>query len=108
VNYIFVDDEAAGETIQRMLNLPETTVTAYADPLKGLADALTKPLNFVLLDMRMPGMSGEEVFARLTKNIPACPSFFSLRSDRSRVPCWPCVTAHSITYRNRLSGKIFC
>ena len=44
MNRIFViDDEAAmGENIQRMLKFPETTVTAYADPLKGLADALGK------------------------------------------------------------------
>ncbi|MGD0498950.1 MAG: sigma-54 dependent transcriptional regulator [Bryobacteraceae bacterium] len=61
-----IDDEAAmGENIQRMLKLPETTVTAYADPIKGLADALANPPELVLLDMRMPGMPGEEVFTRL-------------------------------------------
>jgi len=44
VKRIFViDDEAAmGENIQRMLKFPETTVTAYTDPVKGLADALGK------------------------------------------------------------------
>jgi len=78
VNRIFViDDEAAmGENIQRMLKLPETTVTAYADPVKGLADALVKPPDLVLLDMRMPGMSGEEVFARLHEAHPGVPIVF--------------------------------
>jgi len=44
VKRIFViDDEAAmGENIQRMLKFPETTVTAYTDPVKGLADAAGK------------------------------------------------------------------
>jgi DNA-binding NtrC family response regulator len=78
VNRIFViDDEAAmGENIQRMLKFPDTTVTAYADPVKGLADALAKPPDLVLLDMRMPGMSGEEVFARLHEAHPGLPIVF--------------------------------
>jgi DNA-binding NtrC family response regulator len=72
-----IDDEAAmGENIQRMLKFPETTVTAYADPLRGLADALAKPPDLVLLDMRMPGMSGEEVFARLHQAHPGLPIVF--------------------------------
>ena len=60
MNRIFVvdDEPAMGENIQRMLKFPETTVTAYADPIKGLADALAHPPDLVLLDMRMPGMSG--------------------------------------------------
>jgi DNA-binding NtrC family response regulator len=78
VNRIFVidDEPAMGENIQRMLKFPETTVTAYADPLKGLADALAKPPDLVLLDMRMPGMSGEEVFARLHEAHPGVPIVF--------------------------------
>jgi DNA-binding NtrC family response regulator len=78
VNRIFViDDEAAmGENIQRMLKFPETTVTAYADPVKALADALATPPDLVLLDMRMPGMSGEEVFARLHQAHPHVPIVF--------------------------------
>ena len=72
-----IDDEAAmGENIQRMLKFPETTVTAYADPVKGLADALAKPPDLLLLDMRMPGMSGEEVFAQLHQAYPSLPIVF--------------------------------
>jgi DNA-binding NtrC family response regulator len=72
VSRIFViDDEAAmGENIQRMLKSPETTVSAFSDPEKGLAQALAKPPDLVLLDLRMPGMSGEEVFARLHQAHP--------------------------------------
>ena len=78
MNRIFViDDEMAmGENIQRMLKFPDTTVTAYADPAKGLADALKKPPDLVLLDMRMPGISGEEVFARLHETHPCVPIVF--------------------------------
>src|SRR5271165_991253 len=65
-----------GENIQRMLKFPDTTVAAYADPVKGLADALANPPDLVLLDMRMPGMSGEEVFARLHEAHPGVPIVF--------------------------------
>ncbi|MDR3703682.1 MAG: sigma-54 dependent transcriptional regulator [Candidatus Sulfopaludibacter sp.] len=78
MNRIFViDDEAAmGENIQRMLKLPETSVTAYTDPVKGLADAMARPPELMLLDMRMPGMSGEELFARLHPAHPGLPIVF--------------------------------
>ena len=65
-----------GENIQRMLKSPDTTVLAYADPVRGLADAMTQPPDLVLLDMRMPGMSGEEVFARLHEAHPGLPIVF--------------------------------
>jgi len=78
VNRIFViDDEAAmGENIQRMVRLPDTTVTAYSDPAKGLAEALANPPDLLLLDIRMPGMSGDEVFARLHEAHPGVPIVF--------------------------------
>ena len=46
------------------------------DPVKALADALANPPDLVLLDMRMPGMSGEEVFARLHEAHPDLPIVF--------------------------------
>ena len=56
---LVIDDEAAlGENIQRMLRLPGVSVAITTDPSKGLADALASPPNLVLLDVRMPGMSG--------------------------------------------------
>jgi two-component system response regulator HydG len=72
VNRIFaIDDEPAmGENIQRMLRSADTAVVAFQDPVKGLAEALAHPPDLVLLDMRMPGMSGEEVFARLREAHP--------------------------------------
>src|ERR1039457_2169264 len=65
-----------GENIQRMLNSPETTVSAFSDPAKGLAQALARPPDLVLLDMRMPAMSGDEVFARLHQAHPGLPIVF--------------------------------
>jgi two-component system response regulator AtoC len=74
---LVVDDEAAlGENIQRMLRLPGTTVTVCVDPAKGLAECLANPPDLVLLDIRMPGMSGEEVFARLHEAHPGLPVVF--------------------------------
>lgn len=74
---LVIDDEAAlGENIQRMLRLPGTVVSVFTDPTKGLAEALTNPPDLVLLDLRMPGMSGEEVFAQLHLVHPSLPIVF--------------------------------
>jgi len=74
---LVIDDEAAlGENIQRMLRLPGTTVSVCVDPAKGLAECLANPPDLVLLDIRMPGMSGEEVFARLHEAHPGLPIVF--------------------------------
>jgi DNA-binding NtrC family response regulator len=74
---LVIDDEAAlGENIQRMLRLPGTTVSVCVDPVKGLAECLANPPDLVLLDVRMPGMSGEEVFARLHEAHPGLPIVF--------------------------------
>jgi len=74
---VVIDDEAAlGENISRMLRLPGVTVSVFVDPVKGLADTVTNPPDLVLLDVRMPGMSGEEVFARLHEVHPTLPIVF--------------------------------
>ena len=74
---VVIDDEAAlGENISRMLRLPGVSVSIFQDPVKGLTEAVTNPPDLALLDMRMPGMSGEEVFARLHEAHPALPIVF--------------------------------
>lgn len=74
---VVIDDEAAlGENIQRMLRIPGVVVTAFTDPAKGLAECMTNVPELVLLDVRMPGMSGEEVFARLHEAHPSLPIVF--------------------------------
>lgn len=74
---LVIDDEAAlGENIQRMLRSTGASVSVSVDPVKGLREALTNPPDLVLLDVRMPGMSGEEVFARLHQAHPELPIVF--------------------------------
>ncbi len=74
--FVIDDEPALGENIQRMLRIPGVTVVEFVDPTKGLAEALAKPPDLVLLDVRMPGMSGEEVFARLHQARPSLPIVF--------------------------------
>ncbi|MGB8479685.1 MAG: sigma-54 dependent transcriptional regulator [Acidobacteriaceae bacterium] len=74
---LVIDDEAAlGENIQRMLRLPGATVSTVTDPVQGLTECLANPPDLVLLDIRMPQMSGEEVFARLHEAHPGLPIVF--------------------------------
>ncbi len=68
--FLIDDEPAMGENVQRMLRSAETTVVTFQDPAKGLKEALANPPDLLLLDMRMPGMSGEEVFARLHEAHP--------------------------------------
>lgn len=74
---LVIDDEAAlGENIQRMLRIPGASVSVVVDPAEGLAQALANPPDLLLLDIRMPGMSGEELFARLHEAHPGLPIVF--------------------------------
>ncbi len=74
---LVIDDEAAlGENIQRMLRAPGVIVSVCVDPVKGLTECLADPPDLLLLDVRMPGMSGEEVFARLHEVHPGLPIVF--------------------------------
>lgn len=74
---VVIDDEAAlGENISRMLRLPGVAVSVFTDPMKGLTETVTNPPDLVLLDLRMPGMSGEELFARLHEAHPGLPIVF--------------------------------
>lgn len=74
---LVIDDEPAlGENIQRMLRLPGATVAVMVDPARGLAEALANPPDLVLLDIRMPGMSGEELFSHLHEAHPGLPIVF--------------------------------
>jgi DNA-binding NtrC family response regulator len=74
---LVIDDEAAlGENIQRMLRSHGDAVSVCVDPAKGLAECLANPPDLVLLDVRMPGMSGEEIFARLHEVHPGLPIVF--------------------------------
>ena len=84
---LVIDDEPAlGENIQRMLRAPDTAVAVLTDPVKGLKECLDNPPDLVLLDIRMPRLSGEEVFARLHEMFPAVAHRFSygLRDNRER------------------------
>ncbi len=74
---LVVDDEPAlGENIQRMVRLPGVTVSVSADPKKALGEALAYPPDLILLDLRMPGMTGEEFFARMHEIHPGIPIVF--------------------------------
>jgi two-component system response regulator AtoC len=74
---LVIDDEAAlGENIERMLKAPGVVVQVFVDPTKGLTECLANPPDLVLLDVRMPGMSGEEVFVRLHEVHPGLPIVF--------------------------------
>ncbi len=78
MNRVFVidDEPAMGENIQRMLQSRDTAVSAFTNPEQGLEQALADPPDLLLLDIKMPQMSGEEIFARVREAHPKVPVIF--------------------------------
>jgi DNA-binding response OmpR family regulator len=62
------DDESLSDTISVMLEQEGFSITHAADGRKGLDQALTLKPDIVLVDLRLPGMSGMEVCKRLRES----------------------------------------
>ncbi len=74
---VVIDDEPElCENIRRLLRLPDVVVEPFTDPRAGLVHVLGRPPDVLLLDIRMPGMSGEELFAKLHEAHPEVPVVF--------------------------------
>ncbi|MGA9752294.1 MAG: sigma-54 dependent transcriptional regulator [Acidobacteriota bacterium] len=74
---VVIDDEPElCENIRRLLRLPDVTVEPFTDPRAGLVHVLDRPPDALLLDIHMPGMSGEELFAKLHEAHPEVPVVF--------------------------------
>src|ERR1700756_775010 len=71
--YICDDDTAIRRSLERLLDAAGFQVTSYAtsEAFLGVAGVLT--VGCVLLDLRMPGMDGHEVQARLLLINPNLP-----------------------------------
>lgn len=92
---LVVDDDAMiGRLVSRLLGsagLRTTMVESGAMALERLASS-EEPVDVILLDQSMPGMSGSEVLARLDERWPELPVIFSsgasvtLESDPSLAP----------------------
>jgi two-component system cell cycle response regulator len=68
INFLFVDDEPNTVNVVKMLielEQPEWIFHAAYDGETALAVAQQTPIDFVLLDISMPGMDGIEVCKRL-------------------------------------------
>ena len=86
---LVIDDEAAlGENIERMLRSPGVTVSVCVDPVKGLAECLANPPDLVLLDVRMPGMSGVELYKQLVQSLQAIPTIFITAHADAEMKTW--------------------
>ncbi|KCB26262.1 response regulator transcription factor [Bordetella hinzii] len=65
VVYLVDDDDAVREALALLLRSVGLRSAGYADPLRFLDDLDTQAIGCVVLDIRMPGISGLDVLARL-------------------------------------------
>jgi len=70
---IIDDDDANCRLIKAIFGAQGMEVTAAHDGQSGIDRALTDPPDVILLDLRMPGLDGLEVLAKLKQEIPALP-----------------------------------
>ncbi len=62
---LYIEDNAVNQELMAAMLENELDLLVEADPLKGLALATAEDLDLVLLDIRLPGISGYEVLRRL-------------------------------------------
>ena len=67
------DEERIASFIAKGLTADGFTVTVVNDGITALDYALTGDFNLVILDIGLPGMSGFDVLAQLTKHAPGLP-----------------------------------
>jgi DNA-binding NtrC family response regulator len=73
---LIVDDEAEIVSIFKMiLEMNNFEVDGYTSPLSALSNFKSNEFGLLILDIRMPAMSGFELFTKIKKvdsNVPAC------------------------------------
>jgi DNA-binding NtrC family response regulator len=73
-NLLIIDDDKANcLLIQRIFSAESIEVSATHDGPSGIERARSHPPDVVLLDLRLPGLDGLEVLARLKQEVPALP-----------------------------------
>jgi CheY-like chemotaxis protein len=71
---LFIDDQIGPENeLIWLLELEGFAVECAASGADGLARALAKPWDAIVLDLRLPDVPGLTVLERLTDAVPACP-----------------------------------
>jgi DNA-binding NtrC family response regulator len=71
INLLLVDDEEALlDSIKRRLQIREFNVIAVNRGDKALEVARLQPIDVAIVDLKMPGMSGEEVLLHLKEDYP--------------------------------------
>ncbi len=64
------DEERFRQNLKKMLTAHGLTVTAVGSGEEALAELARQPYDVMLLDMRMPGLSGLETLAALKQDYP--------------------------------------
>lgn len=81
--YVIDDNEVIGTTLSETLNRLGFTTEVYSDPVAFLTHSMPVSPAVILLDMRMPGMSGVELQQRLQEIGRKTPIIFISGESRS-------------------------
>ena len=67
------DEQLIGELLMRYLNKKGYEVVPFTKGSEGIKAAQESSFNLVMVDIRMPGLSGFEVIKELQKSLPHLP-----------------------------------
>ena len=109
------DDDLARQTLARVLERHGGQIEAAGDGEQGLARFTPGNFDAVLCDLRMPGIDGWEVAARMDEIDPACPVIIltghvDIDNDATNHPMVaaflpkPCTTAELLLTIGRVTG----
>ena len=104
--YIVDDDDAVRSALRLLIKSVGLAVEAYASaPRLPRATSTADRPGCLVLDVRMPGMSGLELQQELNRGARSCRSSSSPATATSRWRSRPCSTAPSISCRSRSATR---
>ena len=92
-NILIIDDEKnIREGLTAALEMDGYNVVLAADGESGLQLVGRGDIDLVITDLRMPGISGEEVLAKVTSESPGLPVIVTVRLTVRLMQCVPAPT----------------
>ena len=100
------DDVRFNRALQRLLHASGFETNAFGSAEEFLADHRPESPACLILDIHLPGMSGFELFDRLSADDPQLPVIFVSAEDRESIRDQACRNPDSVFLQKPLIGAV--